>query len=95
MHAAQFDPELSRQMFENAIATVAMSFIALAAFAAMIVCLFIVWECVQLTDPPKRSQNRDCGDSRRMQDAGQLQLVRGSGKGPHSRADFTPVSNAS
>jgi tetratricopeptide (TPR) repeat protein len=71
MHAAQFDPELSRQMFENAIATAALSFIALAALAAVLVCIFIVCECLRLTNPPQKIRSRR-----------RLQLIRGSAKAP-------------
>src|SRR6185369_4870253 len=54
MHAEWFDPELSHQVFENALAAVALSFIALAALAALVVYVFVVYQCYRLTERPAK-----------------------------------------
>jgi hypothetical protein len=49
------DPELSRQLLENALAATAMSFLALAALVAVLAGIFILGECLcLLTTPPAR-----------------------------------------
>ena len=54
MHTELLNTDLAGQMFENAITAVALSFIALASLAAILVYVFIVWECVRLTREPKK-----------------------------------------
>ena len=52
MHADWSDPEISRQLFENAIAATAMSFLGLAALVAIVAGIFIVGECLRLLTEP-------------------------------------------
>jgi hypothetical protein len=64
MHPELADPELSRQIFDNALAATAWSFIALALVAAILVAIYITWECLRLTREPARPECQRRGWSR-------------------------------
>jgi hypothetical protein len=61
MHTVLADPELSRQIFENAVAVTAICFIVLAAAVTLLVFICVVWECVSLTRGPAQSEFRQHG----------------------------------
>jgi hypothetical protein len=52
MYANWADPELSRQLFENALEATAMSFLALAALVGILAGICILWECIRLVRTP-------------------------------------------
>ena len=56
MYARWADPEIARQVFENAITAAAASFLALAALVAILAGIFILRECLSLLGEPGRTR---------------------------------------